>query len=177
MSAASGSANRVGFGPRLGAYLIDAILGMVAGGVLGSVFGLGAAGGAVAAGAGDDTAALAGVVAAIAGMAVGVVVINLIEAFAGASLGKMMLGLVIGTADATPGSTGLFFARYAVKNSSSILSLLAMLTASAALQGLSTLAGLVIFIGCFFVLGQAAQALHDKVVGTAVYRKKELLGA
>ena len=31
-----------------------------------------------------------------------------------------------------------------------------------------------VFIGCFFVLGSSRQALHDKVAGTAVFKKSDL---
>ncbi len=31
---------------------------------------------------------------------------------------------------------------------------------------------LAIFIGCFFTLGAARQALHDMVVGTAVFKSR-----
>jgi uncharacterized RDD family membrane protein YckC len=33
--------------------------------------------------------------------------------------------------------------------------------------------GLIIFIGCFFVLGKKKQALHDIICKTAVYNKSD----
>ncbi|MBL6869106.1 MAG: RDD family protein, partial [Flavobacteriales bacterium] len=35
--------------------------------------------------------------------------------------------------------------------------------------------GFIIFIGCFFVLGEKKQALHDIICKTAVYKKSEIV--
>ena len=34
--------------------------------------------------------------------------------------------------------------------------------------------GLVIFIGCFFVLGAKRQAIHDLIAKTAVFKKSDI---
>jgi uncharacterized RDD family membrane protein YckC len=39
---------------------------------------------------------------------------------------------------------------------------------------LAPAAGLVIFVGCFLVLGDKRQALHDLGAATAVFRKADL---
>ena len=39
---------------------------------------------------------------------------------------------------------------------------------------LLALVGLLIFVGCFFALTEAKQAIHDKLVKTAVFRKSDL---
>ena len=40
---------------------------------------------------------------------------------------------------------------------------------------LGKLAGMVIFVGCFLVLGQQKQAILDMVAGTAVFKTTDLL--
>jgi hypothetical protein len=45
------------------------------------------------------------------------------------------------------------------------------------LATLGNLGGLVIFVGCFFVLGMKRQAFHDMIMGTAVYPKGAIKAA
>lgn len=172
---------RIGFGKRFGAYLIDFIVILVGGAILGFVLGgvIGAGSGA-AIGAGEDVeggaaagGALGGILGAIVGMAIGVGLMSIIwiiwEGLTGAALGKMLLKIRIKSAEDTIAPTGQLMVRAAAKYSSSLLSLLAALTGVAILNTLGGLAGLVIFIGCFFTLGQARQAFHDMIAKTAVY--------
>jgi uncharacterized RDD family membrane protein YckC len=160
---------RVGFGPRLGAVLIDcvaiAILGTLFGGILGSAFGLGA--GAVTGAATDERGAAA------AAAAVGF--FGLIEAFTGASPGKMVLKLKIGYEDGRNAPVATYVTRWAVKYSGSILTALGLITGISFLGTLGTLAGLVVFVGCFLVLADKKQALHDMAAKTAVFNKADLI--
>ena len=41
-------------------------------------------------------------------------------------------------------------------------------------MGAASIYGLVISIGCFFVLGESRQAFHDLAAGTAVFRRAGL---
>lgn len=100
----------------------------------------------------------------------------LIEAFTGATPGKMFLGLKIGTEKGKTGDTWLYFHRYAVKNSSSLLGLLASTTGLASFNSLGGLVGLVMIFGCFMVLGPKKQAIHDMAAKTAVYYKHDFMG-
>ena len=175
---------RVGFGPRFAAALIDAavvaVVGFVAGaaicgmlggwigGALGGSGGVGASSGAVGAAVG----AVLGVVAAFGGF---VFLYSLIEAFTGASPGKMFLGLKVGTDDGRRGSSTLYVKRWTVKYSGSILSLAAVLPGLSVLALAAPVAGAVVFVGCFLVLGAERQALHDMAAKTAVFRKADLL--
>jgi uncharacterized RDD family membrane protein YckC len=178
---------RVGFGPRLGAALIDfvviVVLAVVFGGVVGGMLGLGA-GAAIgstsdsegAAAAGAAAGALLGVLGGFAiGAAVFGVLYSLIEGLTGASPGKMILKLKVGTADGHAGQTSLYLTRWAVKNSGQILAFLSLILATSALGTLGTLANLVIFVGCFMVLGAKRQAIHDMVAKTAVFNKADLV--
>jgi len=97
-----------------------------------------------------------------------------LEIIFGQTVGKMLLGIIIGTEDKKFASYSQLFIRFAIKNASSFLSLLFLLTAISTFETLSSVASFVIFFGCFFVLGLKRQALHDTVAKTAVYFKDEL---
>jgi len=92
------------------------------------------------------------------------------EGLTGAALGKMLLKIRIKSDTGATGTPDKLLLRAAVKYSSSLLGLLGALTGIGILLKLGNLAGLVIFIGCFFVLSANRQALHDLVAKTAVYR-------
>ena len=167
---------RVGFGPRFAAALIDmavvAVVGFVAGATIGGMLG-GGIGGALGGSAGGDAAAGAalGAVAAFGGF---VFLYSLIEAFSGASPGKMILGLKVGACDGRRGSTALYARRWAIKYSGTLLGLLGAIPGLHVLGLLAPAAGLIIFVGCFLVLGDKRQALHDLGAATAVFRKADL---
>ena len=175
---------RAGFGPRFLAALIDAavvaavgfvagaaiggMLGGWIGGALGGSGGVGSSSGAVGAAVG----AVLGVVAAFGGL---VFLYSLIEAFTGASPGKMLIGLKAGTDEGRRGSAALYVKRWVVKYSGSILSLAAALPGLTVLGLAAPVAGAVVFVGCFLVLGEQRQALHDLAAKSAVFRKVDLL--
>ena len=179
---------RVGFGPRLGAALVDVVLisivSLLFGGTLGALLGLGAGaiagagsteGGEAAAGA----AAAGAAIGALGGMAIGIYVFgflySLIEAFTGASPGKMVLKLKIGLEDGRNAPLATYVARWAVKYAGTLLGMVALMPGLALLGTIGSLAGFVIFIGCFLVLGDKRQALHDLAAKTAVFNKADLV--
>lgn len=170
---------RVGFGPRLGALAIDAVLMSVLAFVVGPLVG-GFLGAALFRGAGGAGAALGGFAGAFAGIIIGLVVIGnlyyLVEGFTGWTLGKLLLGFRIASADGSPARLPILLARWALKNNATILMLLSVVTGLRVLRMLGGLGSFVIFIGCFFALGAARQALHDTVVKTAVFRRRDLAG-
>ena len=59
---------------------------------------------------------------------------------------------------------------FVMKNSGSLLTMLAAITTFSLFTSIGNLAGLVVGIGCFFTLGAARQAFHDMGAGTAVYK-------
>ncbi len=180
---------RIGFGRRLGAWLVDVVLVTVLSFVVGPVVGWlvgarlgGAAGGSQGAAAGAAFGGLLGaMVGAMVGFLIGLLVLGtlyyLIEGFTGWTLGKLALGIRIRSADGTNAGLGRLLGRYAVKNIGFLLGLLGFVTGVRILSLLSTFGALAIFIGCFFTLGADRQALHDKVVGTAVFRKADIRAA
>ncbi len=171
---------RIGFGPRLGAALIDAvlvwILSSILGGVLGTLFGgiLGMTG-SEEPGAQIGGGMVGGILGAMVGMTVVALLYFLMEGFLGWTLGKRILGLQIGTEDGKKAPTSTLLKRWAIKNSSFLLSIVGYITGVTLFSSvLSPIAALAIFIGCFFVLGEARQALHDKLAKTAVFRIQDL---
>jgi uncharacterized RDD family membrane protein YckC len=176
---------RVGFGPRLGALLLDlvivCVLAFVGGSTIGGMLGLtaGAAlGGAMANGA-DSLAAgmaavggiLGGIFAFVIAAAVIGIVYFLIEGFTGFTLGKLMLGIRVANDDGTAAPVSKLLARFALKNNNFILTVLGALSGVSAMITIGRLGGLAIFVGCFFTLGMKKQAFHDMIAKTAVYPK------
>ncbi len=178
---------RIGFGKRLGALALDCVFVIILSVVGGSTIGgwLGAYTGALTAGAasaaanaaGDAQAAAAmgGIFGAVAGFFITFALIGtvyfLVEGFTGYTLGKFVLGIRIASDDGTAAGIGKLLFRYLVKNSNLVLSLAALFTGVYALATLGKVAGLLIFVGCFFTLGVKRQAFHDMIAKTAVYPK------
>lgn len=176
---------RVGFGPRLGAWLLDVVivgvLAFLGAGTIATTLGVtaGAAlGGAMATQADSAAAAMAavgGLLAGIFAFAIAAAVIGcvyfLIEGFTGYTLGKLLLGIRVASDDGMAASVGKLLTRFAIKNCSFLLTLVSGLTGIAALRTLGNVAGLIIFVGCFFTLGMRKQAFHDMLAHTAVYPK------
>ncbi len=99
---------------------------------------------------------------------------NLIEGFAGASPGKMILGLKVAKEDGTAGDANLFIMRWLLKNLNTFLSIIYMLTGIAIISTLGSLFGLVYFIGCFLALSERKQALHDIILKTAIFYRRDI---
>ena len=176
---------RIGFGPRLAAALIDmgivAVVGFAAGAAIGGWLGTAigtALGGSTAEGAASGAAVGAAVGAVLGAMsAFGgfVFLYSLIEAFTGASPGKMALGLKVGREDGHRAAAGVYARRWAIKYSGTLLGLLGALPGLHVVGLLAPVAGLVVLAGCFLVLGDKRQALHDVAAKTAVFRKIDLV--
>ena len=175
--------NRIGFGRRLAALFIDAVLvGVISffgGATIGGM--LGVAAGAAITGGGEGAAkgmAMGGMFGAMAGMIVAAMLIGavyfLIEGFTGWTFGKLILGIQVGREDGSRAGTGQLLGRYALKNCNFLLSILAFATGIHLLKVLGSLGGLAIFIGCFFVLTSSHQAFHDMIAKTAVYPRAKL---
>ena len=177
--------NRIGVGKRFGAALIDGILcgiiAALAGGAIGGMLGASsmapAAGGSTAMSSEQMTNLMTGAVAgALVGFFVILIAYSLVEGFTGWTLGKLIVGIQIGNQDGTRASTGQLLLRWALKNSNSILTILAVLSGIALLKTIGSLAGLAIFIGFFFIFASSKQGFHDMIAKTAVYPRKQLQG-
>lgn len=99
---------------------------------------------------------------------------NLVEGFLGFTAGKLLLGIKIGTQEGKQAETGTLMTRFAIKNISAIVGLLGLATLISVISTIGSVAGFIIIIGCFFALGEKKLALHDMIAKTAVYKKAEL---
>ncbi|MFW5657587.1 MAG: RDD family protein [Bacteroidota bacterium] len=174
--------NRIGFGPRLGAVLIDFVLIAVLSAIIATVFGVSgmAAGASSTSGDSADMATgmaagfLDGIMASTIVMYIVSLVWYLLEGLVGYTVGKLIVGIQIGNEDGTHAGIGKLMPRYLIKNIASVFGILAMLTGVALFRQLGGILGLVIFIGFFFVLGTRKQGFHDMIAKTAVFRRSEL---
>ena len=182
---------RIGFGRRFAAALIDGI-------VIGII---GVVGGAVAASlllppathhvtSGEDWAALGefarGMLIIFVGPVLGLFAVSCLwivwEGLTGQSLGKKLLRIRINSADGSVARPTQLFLRVAVKYSPVLVLILPRavfalgfglravgIMTSPVVLVLAALAGLVVMAGCFLMLGPRRQALHDLLAKTAVY--------
>jgi len=166
-------AERIGFGKRLGAYFLDGIFTLIAACVVGYALedllsGFVPIDPNIPSEMGDLFAAIT------AAGGICAVLYGLIEGFTGASPGKMILAIKIGRDNNTIAETSTLLTRYAIKTSASIIALWGMILGVEFLQTISTVISIIITIGCFFVLSEAKQALHDKIAHTAVYPEENI---
>lgn len=173
------SPERIGFGTRLGALIIDSVIisvisfmlgmvGLASGGLLGAAAGAGI-------GQTPESAVGGGLIGAITGFVTGALiasfVYSLLEAFTGLTIGKLLLGIRIKNEDGSDGNTQLYLKRWAIKNIGTLCSLIALVTHISFISTVGSLCSLAIFIGCFLALRDNKQTLHDQLAKTAVYRK------
>ena len=94
---------------------------------------------------------------------------SLIEGITGASPGKRIQKIVIANDDGSEGDIVLFMSRWSLKNIANLITLVMMITGLLSLKIASSLLAWVVFFGCLLVLANHKQALHDKIVKSAVY--------
>jgi len=179
--------NRIGFGPRLGAFVIDIVLTWILAVVLSKMFpafmyetASSQLSQAIEANPfwannfDDRMMELCISTIRISFLAIFArLIIFLPEIFFAASPGKMLLKLHIAKANEEEASRIALLGRYALKHCSKIFSVLAFLALAGLFNALSSICGFVIFVGCFFAAGDKHQALHDIVLDTAVFKNSQ----
>ncbi len=98
----------------------------------------------------------------------------LLEIFKGAAVGKMLLNLRIANSNGSEAANSTLLLRYLVKNASSIIAILWVISGSMLLNTVNTVIGLVILLGFFLVLGKNRQDIQDIVARTAVFKNEDL---
>lgn len=156
---------RVGFGFRLLAAILDGVILFVLIGILSAITGSGQEFDPQSFSFSDMSKFMNPVQVIIA------LLYTSMEFLLGATPGKMILKMKIKGASGKNASLSVLLIRWIIKQSAYILSLLFILLNIQILLVLQSLAGLVVFIGCFFVLGKNKQAFHDMLAKTAVYKK------
>ena len=162
---------RVGFGKRLGSSVLDFIISLLPGIILGIY-----AGAAIAAflldffydeaqlktfQAGfsiDIATTIIEFVASLAGIVFTSLFFYVLEGFTGQTPGKMILGITVANMNGEKASIDKLLLRAFIKITGSFVGII----------------GFIIFIGCFLVLGEKKQALHDIICKTAVFNKSDL---
>jgi len=177
---------RIGFGPRLGAKLVDIvvimvialiIVGPIVGGIVGSEAAEAAREATSDTGDKDVAEGVGGFFGFLAGMVLSIpittVLYSLIEGFKGASPAKMMFGIKVGNENGTEADVKTYMMRWAFYNGQGLISILVLVGLSF-LSTIGTIYGLVILVGCFLVLGEKKQSFHGKWSKTAIFNKKDL---
>ncbi len=174
---------RVGFGTRLGALVLDTLFTLIIGAILGifigdhlsflvpnqdelysKVEGLGVLYQNII----DYTIKIG------AGNALFGYINVLIEMTTGSSIGKKILGIQIGNIDGTRTDIGHYLGRTILKNFQLVFAIPNLILMIGFLDVMTYMASIIFFIGCFFVLGEARQSFHDMLSKTAIFRKKDL---
>lgn len=177
---------RVGFGRRLGAVAIDFVIIGILGGIVGSVAGaalFAAFGHSMTAGTetqGMDES-IVGFMTILISYALAYsftsIAYSLVELFTGASPAKHILGIVAAHEDRRQGDIALYAKRWLIRTSPSLVSIISLITGVTVLSWLSNLLALAFLVGCFFVLGEKKQALHDMLAKTAIFHKEDVIEA
>lgn len=178
---------RIGFGPRLGAFAIDVVLVWILAFVLSKLFPsfllestraqleqtLSA--NPMLANLYDENMISIMVSATRVGVLVNVarLLYFLPEIFIGKSLGKLMLGLQIVGVEGGQASPLALLSRYLIKHIGKVCAVLSLLVASVLFNTFGNLLGLIVFVGCFFSASEKHQALHDSICGTIVVKKSD----
>ena len=99
----------------------------------------------------------------------------LVEGLSGASPGKWIMGIHVARPDGTQGDVGLYLRRFLVKYVRPVFATLGAISGISALGFLAGPAGLVVTVGFLLLLAPHRQALHDKLAGTAVFLRGDVV--
>ncbi len=170
--------NRIGFGTRLGAFLLDLVFTLMATYIVVKLFestfesmvnfnkfeeqqlNLLSS---------NDSLWFFTVLLPIGAVIIGFIY-NIIEGITGQTPGKMLLKIRIYNQDGTNADTNKLMIRFILKNIGSIAGIISLVISYKSIDITGQLLGIIIFIGCFFVLGESKLALHDMIAKTAVYK-------
>jgi len=171
----SGNRERIGFGLRLGAFAIDTFATVVIWVALVTIAFLATD---HPGGVGNALRALQNVlVESLHWAGLLSVIYLLIEGFTGASPGKMLLEIQILRADGEVADTGTLLFRIFLKGIlSAAISWGSVLLSMPVLHIASNVVQWVFTAGCFLALAESKQALHDRILGTAVYQAPGVAG-
>ncbi len=145
---------RIGFGPRLAAAVIDTVIATVATWIVWAFFLM------------LGMPYLASVFFALTPLAY-----SSFEIFKAATPGKMIMTIIIRQADGSPAPQDMLIRRWVAKYSELLLYLLGAISTVSVVSYLGFIAGLVVIVGCFFVRKEERLTFHDMFAGTAVYNE------
>jgi uncharacterized RDD family membrane protein YckC len=177
-------AERIGFGRRLGAYLIDLLAIILLGFLLNSVAGeflstlfLGDQMAKIETAAApfegmgfDFKGMMNSVLQMITAISMGTILLFILEGSKGQSIGKMMLKIKNTNTDGSETTLKKLWLRAALKYGNTILTLTAGLIGLPFIGSIGSVWFWVIFIGFFFALADKKQTIHDMIAKTVVVR-------
>ena len=99
----------------------------------------------------------------------------MVEGVSGASPGKWIMGICIARPDGTRGDLVLYMRRFLVKYVRPVFASVGAVSGISALGFLAGPAGLVVTVGTLLLLAPHRQALHDKLAGTAVFVRGDVV--
>jgi uncharacterized RDD family membrane protein YckC len=177
------SNERIGFGTRFGAYMIDFLFVLIFGSIVGFLFGDQLAplifGKQMAemdqfSGLMDGklTIFFEKTMEIASGTSLIGMVLIILEGSIGQSIGKLLLKIINTNVDGTPASPTKLWTRALLKYGASILSLIGGFTGLYFIGTIGSLWSLVIFVGFFLVFLENKQTIHDMLAKTVVSRKK-----
>lgn len=176
---------RVGFGRRFGAYMLDLLIALVFGGFIATFVGADLAQTFYAAELGEANTSLEmfagsdmnmeefmlktfGYSAAVSLL---VIVFFIMEGALGQSPGKMVLQLINANPDGAKADPAKLWMRAALKYGSTLLSLVGGVVGMSFIGTIGSIWSLVIFVGFFFAFSDKKQTIHDMIAKTVVVRK------
>lgn len=102
--------------------------------------------------------------------------VSLMEIFIAASPGKLILGIQFATSDGMRAGLKALSIRWAIKHCSTIYVLLLWSVGVFSSGWIGALLSFFTFVSCLIVLGSEKLALHDRFSGTAVFFKEDISG-
>ena len=99
----------------------------------------------------------------------------MVEGFSGASPGKWIMGIRIARPDGTRGDLVLYLRRFLVKFVRPVFATAGVVSGISTSGFLAGPAGLVVTVGTLLLLAPHRQALHDKLAGTAVFLRGDVV--
>ena len=176
---------RVGFGRRLGAYMLDLLIALVFGGFIASFVGedlaqtfygsqLAEVDNTLAMFASSDVDMEGFMLRTFgysAGVSIIIIIFFILEGALGQSAGKMLLQIFNTNTDGTQADAGKLWLRAFLKYGSTLLSLVGGIVGLTFIGSIGSLWGFVIFVGFFFAFGDKKQTIHDMLAKTVVSRK------
>lgn len=170
---------RVGFGRRLGAYLIDLVFFSIILLIVLFVFGLRdifpSDWSILADPAANKEFSLNMTIFIAPKALILSILYYLPEIIIGSSIGKLILGIRIASADGKKASIGFLAFRFLLKNIGLPFSLLFVLTNVEIFSSLSSWSAFIFIISCFFALSRKKQALHDLIAKSAVFYTEDIV--
>ena len=111
----------------------------------------------------DEIAAtIIGLIGSLAGIAFTSIFFYVLEGFTGQTPGKMILGITVANMNGEKASIDKLLLRAFIKITGVLVCWIVGII------------GIIITLGCFLVLGEKKQALHDIICKTAVYNKSDI---